>query len=572
MRSLLERLSRRSPESGRHDGFAELAEWGDWVWPVGWSSAVAEGDPSLIEKSWNSIGTLAAGPIADVDRAGAIALRQWPLSVDTWFRVGERWIHPSRQSGVQQRRVDGLPIIETRARTGPAEVIFTTWADEGGGSRGRVLHSVDNRTDLPIAVATVVRPFTAVGRGRAVSMRVVGRQVIVDGMPLVELPTAAADVAGGSATNGDVHLSLADELVGGDSVSADDGSATLAAIWPLAAGSTATISVVDGRHPVESPLTPVDQVAAGWKAHLDGAAVISLPGWPDHLWASLLSGLLLRVEESSAPLGAGQALRRDDALVAAALAGSGLYDAAAIELERLLGGLTDGSVARRDWPLVGAALARSATEPATRSWSRQSAPAAAALGSLAELEVAPATSRLIARAMGWAAGPRAATDVASIDPQPAPPGMVDRLVDCGVELADEPSTPRGVDPGPVIRSAGTTWRWERDGAGDSPHARAVIADRIRRAACRETADGLDIAPGFTSAWLGRPVDVEHLPTAWGLLSFSIRWHGARPALLWEIAPLDDVEALTLTSMVIDTDFASSALAGEALLEAPEVGP
>jgi hypothetical protein len=55
----------------------------------------------------------------------------------------------------------------------------------------------------------------------------------------------------------------------------------------------------------------------------------------------------------------------------------------------------------------------------------------------------------------------------------------------------------------------------------------------------ETDDGLDLFVGFEEADSGRSLEVFDLPTRWGLLSVALRWHGPRPAILWEIDPSDD---------------------------------
>ena len=41
------------------------------------------------------------------------------------------------------------------------------------------------------------------------------------------------------------------------------------------------------------------------------------------------------------------------------------------------------------------------------------------------------------------------------------------------------------------------------------------------------------------AWLGQGIEVHDAPTHHGVLSFAVRWHGDRPALLWELTPHAD---------------------------------
>ena len=89
------------------------------------------------------------------------------------------------------------------------------------------------------------------------------------------------------------------------------------------------------------------------------------------------------------------------------------------------------------------------------------------------------------------------------------------------------------------------------------------------AAVRPSTDGLDLLPVVPDAWLGRPVEVHGLATPVGRLGFAVRWHGARPALLWELdrhgAGSDDV-ALRVPGL--DPGFSTTSSSGEVLLSAP----
>ena len=55
------------------------------------------------------------------------------------------------------------------------------------------------------------------------------------------------------------------------------------------------------------------------------------------------------------------------------------------------------------------------------------------------------------------------------------------------------------------------------------------------------------------------------PTHAGLLSYAVRWHGARPALLWELRPHAGVERVRLTAPGLDPSWTTEELRGEALL-------
>ena len=61
-------------------------------------------------------------------------------------------------------------------------------------------------------------------------------------------------------------------------------------------------------------------------------------------------------------------------------------------------------------------------------------------------------------------------------------------------------------------------------------------------------------------WIGQPIDVHDAPTRAGPVSCSVRWHGDRPALLWD-GPADTM----FTAPGLDPAWSSRDARGEALL-------
>ena len=57
--------------------------------------------------------------------------------------------------------------------------------------------------------------------------------------------------------------------------------------------------------------------------------------------------------------------------------------------------------------------------------------------------------------------------------------------------------------------------------------------RCGRCSSSKPRDHVDLLPHFPPEWLGQNIAVHDLPLRGGLLSFAVRWHGARPALLWD---------------------------------------
>jgi hypothetical protein len=93
-----------------------------------------------------------------------------------------------------------------------------------------------------------------------------------------------------------------------------------------------------------------------------------------------------------------------------------------------------------------------------------------------------------------------------------------------------------------------------------------VLGELRAALVREHDPDVDLLPGFRSEWLGAHLAVHDVPLRRGQLSFALRWHGARPALLWEAPP-----GTVLRATAIDPAWQSTTAAGETLLAAPADG-
>ena len=107
-------------------------------------------------------------------------------------------------------------------------------------------------------------------------------------------------------------------------------------------------------------------------------------------------------------------------------------------------------------------------------------------------------------------------------------------------------------------------RW-RSGSPWTAMSRGAFVDAVERSLVQPAGDR-DILPGACPpTWLGANFEVHGLPTsARSTLSFAVRWHGDRPALLWE----QSGPPVTLTATAIDPAWRSDAPSGEALLAAP----
>lgn len=88
-------------------------------------------------------------------------------------------------------------------------------------------------------------------------------------------------------------------------------------------------------------------------------------------------------------------------------------------------------------------------------------------------------------------------------------------------------------------------------------------------AANDAPASLRLAAHWPAAWLGQPVEVHDVPTRIGTVSWAVRWHGERPALLWDVAPHSpDATPPAVTAPGLDPTFSATGWRGEALLEAP----
>jgi hypothetical protein len=109
----------------------------------------------------------------------------------------------------------------------------------------------------------------------------------------------------------------------------------------------------------------------------------------------------------------------------------------------------------------------------------------------------------------------------------------------------------------ATRPEPSSWR---DAARLADDAAFLVAARRLLVDDRPGTRDVTLLAEWPAAWRGLPLEVRDAPVAGGTLSFAIRWHGARPALLWD-AP----GGVTITVPVLDPHWTSSVPRGEALL-------
>jgi hypothetical protein len=583
------------------------------------------------ERSWTPVGTVDGGTLALVDSAGAVQPVDTGWFLDWWIGAEDRWHHPSVEAAVRQQPLGGTPVVETALRVPGGDVVHRAYGVQAsiGSWRGAaVVVEIENLTAVPVALALAVRPLTLDGPGRVVRASIDGAVLAVDGRDAVLLSRPAARAVVGRSGRGE-DAAAARVTAGQDrqapvGTEDRDGRAEVAAVVPLP--HTATVRALlpgpgwprpagtDGvAGPVSWDAPSAAAVVAGWSAHRDAAARVVLPeaGWADGLaWADrmlVLSGpdevgacLDRRRVRPAGPAAAVRAATVSEAL--ARLGGAEPLEPVARALaaaqrlggEARLGDRTDGTVALLHaaagvlgGPRAGAraeelvapvavairrvrkgkgldgALSRSAVRAL-----RHVAPGLVAVG---QPEVA-ADARLVAVALG---GDEAPGDVA--------PGDV---ADDGSALGAALAARSVVAAGGADAVAALRPMWdghETAGRPDGPDG--VLGFDVAELAARTCAlldlvvrDG-DAGPallaGCPSAWRGAGIEAHGVRGAWGSVSYAVRWHGGRPALLWEVEPaagLDPGLVPTVTAPGLDAAWVGTGWTGEALLGEPAPGP
>jgi hypothetical protein len=94
----------------------------------------------------------------------------------------------------------------------------------------------------------------------------------------------------------------------------------------------------------------------------------------------------------------------------------------------------------------------------------------------------------------------------------------------------------------------------------SAEADAGLLAVLRTVVVRETDEAVELLGDWPPDWVGLPIDVRDAPIRRGPVSYSVRWHGDRPALLWEVP-----DGLRVTAAGLDPTWSSGEPRGEALL-------
>jgi hypothetical protein len=142
-----------------------------------------------------------------------------------------------------------------------------------------------------------------------------------------------------------------------------------------------------------------------------------------------------------------------------------------------------------------------------------------------------------------------------------------------VAAAAVAATRAGADASAVwalLRRASATWTWSdpERWRGDDGLVTARLLEAVGRLLVTDGPDGLALVPWLPPEWRGLGWEVHDLPTRWGRLSYAVRWHGERPAVLWDLGPagLPVPGDPVVSAPGLSTTWASTDRRGEALLD------
>ena len=524
------------------------------------------------------VGGLETAVGARVDGGGAIHPPGTGWTLDWWIGADDRWYLPAREPSVRQRRIGYGPIVETSVRIPSGDAVATVYPVVAGGGTLTVVEVV-NQSPVPVVLALAVRPHDLAGRlqGDGPDVALVDGALRIDGAAGVLLPRPPGSF--GCSTTTDL-LSVVE--AGGDP--ADGGgqasvAANAVALYPLPHRTSLRFAVPEPRLAATvdpatlrvGTLADADSSARGWTTVVERGGRFE---YPDDGVTGLAGAARSRVLLAAADVPAlVESLHPGAAPLITALAIGGHT----VEAERGLDavarsfptGLDHGAAPTAD--LVTAV----ATAVELRD---EASPIDELLESLAQLthlveragdDQGAETARAgLARLLRLDGQDDAAAHLVGRDLGGGRPRVFRRRHRTrGRPNSPAPSAAAPLDLADLtamVEAAAPARRW----ADDDPvvAARYWVAARDHLLCDVESGGTVELVPGFPTAWRGGSVEVHRAPTRVGRVSFAIRWHGFRPALLWEVEPGPHRHGpATLICPALDPDWSTTEPTGEALL-------
>ncbi len=511
---------------------------------------------------WATVGNLDGPRRGLVDPAGLVTIEDQGWSLDWWIGAEDRWYLPAQEVAVRQALVGGSPVVETRLRVPSGDAVHRAFAARAVDGTEAIIVEVENQSKVPFAVALAIRPHTQVGVGTITSIELDGSFVLVDGQRTILLPRSPGRAVLADAAMGDsAHVVFAGdaEPVGSMSAWCRDGLAQGALLFPLA--HTATLRVVLPLEDCSDELRAAEypgaaQVASGWSTFAGSGVRVEVPDRRVRDAVTASARHLLLAGKSAAELALPD--------VAAALDLLGFSD----EAEGLLTADPLG-LARTDRPgAVLLAVVRHWELTRDLTYAARAVDLVAALvgrlGRTTEQDAVSGRGALVgAAALLSAVGEgRAADDVRAIHAgNDGSEGQLQAPEDDGLEA--------------LLASASGTWTWASASMGHDLRRNAELVTVVRQRLVVELPAELVLSPIVPDSWLGQGWELHDAPTRHGRLSYAVRWHGDRPALLWELIPHAGQDPVRLTIPGLDPEWFTREATGEALLASvavPDKGP
>ena len=461
------------------------------------------------------IGTLGSSARVRVSAGGVVHLPS-EVELSWWIGADDRWHIPAEEVTARQSLVADAPVPRIAVRV-PGGDIVTTLAAVQQAQRELVVIDIANQSAVPVAIAFVVR---VEGR-RAITVD--GTVVRVDGRPVLYLPRAPHFSVGVAA-----DADMAAALRAGESGGVDENARQVAVMLPVTHRTTLRVAALLGAagvaalvaSPVLSALPDGESVARGWAIQAGRGPSVDGQDAMDSQVRSLGAAVLLE-SDAFVPSDSDVDLVRLTAL-SRACDRLGFHAESARLLrtvdhhQRRRGGIGDESQ-----PML-----TELSVIAVADHARCTGDAAFAI------EMAP----LVAGALEFLRK-RGPADRAVF-------GAGARLLD----LAGEERAARTADR--LWTGAGSVWPPRRaplpplparsDGASLLPDDLLRLSDRALDAAAvvamEDGAGVVDLLSGMRADdLLGVNLAAHRVPTVHGPLSFAVRWHGERAALLWEFS-------------------------------------
>jgi hypothetical protein len=506
--------------------------------------------------------------------AGSVLRLPFGIEVAWWIGADDRWHIPDQEITIRHSLVGAAPVLRTAVRVPGGDAVATVAAMRQG-QRDLAVLDIANESPSPFAIAFVLRgPGVRDAVLDGSTLRIGGRPILTIG----RVPQFVCSVAPGGDLLGALRdrqaVKPSDGPVSVDRGGAEGNSCEVAVLVPVAHRSRiraailigADTAVAEAGSPVVSALKDPSTSAAGWSVHVQRAPGLHVPDAAIHdRMAGLAASLLLaadavRVHDVDLPV-------QSISLIARALDRLGFF----AESERLIASFDDRQGGRGDIGngerLLDSVIDTANAVVAIADHVRFSGDAVAG----------EAMAPVVAGGLEFIQRNVKRCDV----------GPWTSVFRCGASMLERADEPRA--------AAAAMKEWVRLGShwpvpipalpplpAVSAGADLLPSDPMRLAAeAVTTIDGIvgigsddviDILPAFPKEWLGQSLDVRNVATPAGSLSFAIRWHGARPALLWEVAPGHVVTASepVLVSSTLDPVWSGRGRTGEALLQQPAI--